>query len=55
MKIGPVGAEFLQTERRTGGQTDRQTDRRIDPNSHFSQLRKQVRKDPLQRRVQNIE
>ena len=26
MKIGPVGAEFLQTERRTGGQTDRQID-----------------------------
>jgi hypothetical protein len=51
MKIGLVGEEFLQTERRTDGRTDI---RRIVDKSRFSQFCKPVRNDSL-RRVKKIE
>ena len=47
MKIGPVGVEFLQTERRADGPTDI---RRIEDKSRFSQFCKRVRNDSLRRK-----
>jgi len=44
MKISPVGAEFLQTERRTG---ERRDIRRIEAKSSFSRFCRLVRNDSL--------
>jgi len=48
MKIGPVVAEFLQTERRTGGRTDT---RRTETKSRLSQFCKRVRNGSLRRNI----